>query len=89
MAKRTRNKSVWIRIAGGAFYVLILFVALTVGAGYRWIGKSPLLVEMIRTKMGFEPTPPKEIFGSDSVTLLVLGCDEDRVWGKGVIREKA
>src|SRR5688500_1557516 len=90
MAKRIRQKPVWIRVTGIVFYGLICIAALSIGAGFRWVGQSPLLWQMFKTKVLRMAHPtPQSVFQKDSVTLLVLGCDEDRVWGKGVIREKA
>lgn len=90
MAIRPRQKPLWIRISGIAFYVLLCLSALAIGGGYSWVKKSPLLFSMMLDRIGIPPPPPKEIFGADSINVLLLGCDEDRVWGRyKPIREKA
>lgn len=91
MAIRPRQKPTWYRITAIVSYGLLCVAALGIGAGYRWLSSSDLLWSMFKDKvLGIAPPKPQQIFNSDSVNLLVLGCDEDRVWGRSKpIRVKA
>ncbi len=52
-------------------YFLLLCLALGIGSFVGWINQSSLIKNLI-----FSPKPPAETFHSNSVTLLILGCDE-------------
>jgi LCP family protein required for cell wall assembly len=83
MAIRTiETKPLWRRIVGWTLYSLFLAVMLAAGAGYSWLNKSPVLKQMALGMIGIAPPPPQEVFGRDSITILLLGCDEDRVYGR-------
>lgn len=69
----------------------LLFCALLLAGGtlFGWLQQSPLATQMLRdTVLRREP---KEAWGGKpSVTLLLLGCDEDRYYGgKQIIHEQA
>jgi polyisoprenyl-teichoic acid--peptidoglycan teichoic acid transferase len=90
MAKRVREKPLWKRIASVLVYGLFCLVFLVGGATAGWISQSKLLKATLLAKIGIAPPKPEEVFNRDSITLLVLGCDEDRVYGRTKpIREKA
>lgn len=70
----------WARALGAIFYVLFLGVVLAGGTIWGWVNQNPLMGKLIQQQV-FGPKDPKEVFeGRDSLTLLVLGCDEDRYY---------
>jgi LCP family protein required for cell wall assembly len=73
--KKREERPTWLRVVAGAGYCLFLAFALFAGALYGWIGRS----QVISSAMSIvaHHTPPREVFGSDHVTILLLGCDED------------
>lgn len=82
------------RFFGGFFYVSFCAVTLALGAAIGWINQSPIFAAMvsdrIKQAIGIKPPPPEETFHSDEMTLLVLGCDEDRYYGgKQILNEQA
>lgn len=90
MARREKERPLWKRIAGVVVYGLFCLVFLAGGATAAWIKTSPLLWSMVVAPLGIAPPKPEEVFKRDTITLLVLGCDEDRVYGRSKpIREKA
>jgi LCP family protein required for cell wall assembly len=65
----------WKRLLGGVFYGAFLLIVFLVATGAGWVSQSGLMKEMA---IGFlYPRDPREVFQGDSVTLLVLGCDQD------------
>lgn len=73
------EKPLWKRFFGGVFYTAFLGTALVGGTAAGWINKSPLGVELIRATI--TPRAPEEVFGNQNqITLLLMGCDEDRYW---------
>lgn len=50
--------------------------ALGVGTAWGFMNKSPLIKETVLEAI--RPSDPKDLFGSDELTLLILGTDEDR-----------
>jgi len=60
------------RVFGGVAYGVVLVLALLVGTVGGWIKQSPVIGKAI-----FNPKPPQEAFKANTVTLLILGCDED------------
>ena len=78
MAK-SKQKSIWLKLLSGIFYVSLCALAIGVGViGYvlkdSSVGKEVVMQSIRGTK-------PEAIFDKDSVTMLVLGCDEDRYYG--------
>ncbi len=77
MKKKSRGPSLGIRILKSIFYVVFLLIFLVVGTGAGWLGKTPMGRAILSNAL--HPKPPEEVFkGEDSITLLILGCDEDR-----------
>ena len=75
-------------VFGGLFYVLVCLVALLLGTGAQWISRSPVIWESI-VQWGSRQEP-EDIFNKDAITLLILGCDEDREYGgKKILRQYA
>ncbi|MDR3691937.1 MAG: LCP family protein [Fimbriimonas sp.] len=72
MKKKPTQTSMARRAFGGAGYCLVLFLALAFGTIAGWIKQSDVI-----SKILFNPPAPKEAFHANSVTLLILGCDED------------
>ena len=80
ISKKPRKAPLWYRLLGGIFYLLFLGIALGVGTAAGWVSQSPMSVAIV--KQFVQPKPPEEVFGGrDSITLLVLGCDEDLYYG--------
>jgi len=76
------------KVFGGLFYAIVCLVALALGTGAQWVGRSPVLIDAMG--MIFGRTPPEKIFNKDAITLLILGCDEDREYGgKKILRQYA
>lgn len=76
------------KVFGGLFYVLVCAVALMLGTGAQWVSRSPVLLDVVGQIFG--RTPPEKIFNKDEITLLILGCDEDRAYGgKTILRKYA
>jgi LCP family protein required for cell wall assembly len=79
----------WRRFASWLTYTILLVVLLAVGTVWGWLGSTPVGVSAIRQIV--TNTPPREVFdGKSSLTLLILGCDEDRYYGgKQILRAQA
>jgi LCP family protein required for cell wall assembly len=59
---------------------LLLFIALALGTAYGWVSRSKMMMSLLQTAI--VPKDPRVVFGNTkSVTLLMLGCDEERKWG--------
>ncbi len=83
-----RQAPTWKRVLGGLYYGLICVAALAVGIGSRWLYDGPVLLQW--AKQTLFNTQPADVFNSESVTLLILGCDEDRSpGGRKVLRQNA
>jgi len=90
--KRTTKKSKTTSkkaLLGGIFYTLFLGFCLVAGAIGGWLGQSKFLTSVGPIGV-FAPTPPEKTFSSDSLTLLILGCDKELYYkGAQVIKEYA
>lgn len=76
---KARKTPIWIRILSGVVYVSLCTLAIGVGAVmFLFNGKD---VANSIVGQGIKGTPPQEIFSKNSLTMLVLGCDEDRYYG--------
>lgn len=66
-----------MRFLSGLVYAVFLLLVLTAGSLAGWLGKSKVLGN------GFVHIfeKPQDTFKQDTLTLLVLGCDEDRATG--------
>ncbi len=83
--KKPQKSSSAKRVLGGVAYVCLLAAALGIGTFGGWISTSE-----VGSKLLFYHKTPKEAFGADTFTLLVLGCDEDLQDGTGkVLRKQA
>lgn len=79
MAKKAAPKPLWKKVLTGTGYVLFCAFALGIGTIAGWIAKSPVLSAGL--KQTITNRPPREVFGKDAFTMLVLGCDENRAPG--------
>ncbi len=77
MATIAQQKPRWKRSAGVAGYVFFLVFVLAAAMFCGWVAKSRVLTQIIKSQFGFGISPA-ETFKSHQVTMLVLGCDEDR-----------
>lgn len=88
MSKKRTTTPKWRRHAGLFAYGLILFAAVTVGTGYRLLRESKVASALVSQKI--HDTKPQEVFNGNSLTVLLLGCDEDLApGGKVVLRKQA
>lgn len=87
--QQTTSRPLWKRILTGFAYVVVCGLALVFGTAMGYVGQSPTMSAF--AKQMARQTPPQEIFNnSESVTLLILGCDEDLYYGgKQVLKEAA
>ncbi|MFN3730137.1 MAG: LCP family protein [Fimbriimonadaceae bacterium] len=82
------QKPRWKRIVGWTGYVALCLGAIGAGTAYGWLSQSNILGEGIRQVVAQET--PDRVFDSNTLTLLLLGCDEDRTpGGKRVVRSQA
>jgi len=87
LRERRTKRPLWVRVLGGVFYLGVLGVALGIGTVGGTITRSPVLSAMVRNYN----RPPEQVFaGKDSITLLLLGCDQDVYYrGTQVLNEAA
>jgi LCP family protein required for cell wall assembly len=62
-------------------YVVVCAGALLVGTVSGWLNSSKIIRENGGIWGMLHPKDPTEVFQKDSINLLILGCDEDRVTG--------
>ena len=91
MASKSSTAPGWTHTVKSAFYVFWLCLALIVGSLAGWLNQSPLLRNAALQAAGLmNPPRPIDLFGKDSITVLLLGCDEDLYFGgKQVLRHQA
>lgn len=88
ISPKPKRKSAWKKLAGGLFYLIVCAIALALGTGAQWVSSSPVMWEGLVQSITHEQ--PEEVFTKDTLTLLILGCDEDRSrGGKTVTRQQA
>jgi polyisoprenyl-teichoic acid--peptidoglycan teichoic acid transferase len=90
MRKREpRKKPLWIRILGATFYIAFCGAILSASSVAGWLMQSDM-GRLVVTRTIW-PKDPDEVFNGQDMTILVLGCDEDRSQGGGarVLRENA
>ncbi|MFQ3586901.1 MAG: LCP family protein [Fimbriimonadaceae bacterium] len=88
MPKRSKKHVRWRSAIAWLFYGLLCAAALGAGAAAQWVGRSPIMVSMIQQTL--TSTKPTDVFATDTLTLLVLGCDEDRApGGRRIVRQQA
>ncbi len=81
MANQTpQPKTLWRRILGVSWYALVCVLALGMGSISGWANFDPTLRAIILDQAGIRRVEPKTVFDSTEMTLLVLGCDEDRYY---------
>jgi len=88
MSKKSRPNSGAGKFLRRAGYGLFLLLVLAVGSTAGWLSQSEVVTHMV--KMGFNPRAPQDTFKANTVTLLILGCDEDlSTGGKRVLKKQA
>ena len=75
--RKKRKKSAAQKILAGIGYATFLAVILLLGTAAGWVSQSKVLGAGIMTIW----QKPEEVFHQDTLTVLVLGCDEDRATG--------
>jgi len=86
--KKAKKTPTWKKVMGGVWYLCICALVVALGAGAQWVQRSPIILEgLLQTARN---QSAEDIFQKDTLTLLVLGCDEDRAYGgKKVLRQYA
>lgn len=86
--RRTRPPGLWKRLFGYLAYTALLLLVFAASSVAGYVHSSPVLSAAVRQAIRRET--PKDIFHKDSLTVLVLGCDEDlSPGGKKVLRRHA
>jgi LCP family protein required for cell wall assembly len=75
-------KPLWKRILRGVAYSVLLLFLLFTATFAGWVGRSETVQGLLGGMMGEKPT---QVFRSKEVTLLILGCDQDLVYGGGKV----
>lgn len=70
-----------------AGYGSLLLVTLVIGTTLGYVKRSDVASQVLKQTMF--GTKPDQIFGADSINVLVLGCDEDRAYRGKVLKENA
>lgn len=85
-----RKKSTAGRVLGALWYLVVCALFLGIGSAAGWVATSPILTNMVLTRIGLRTAEPRTVFDSNEMTVLVLGCDEDRYYGgKQILRTAA
>jgi LCP family protein required for cell wall assembly len=88
MREARRRKPLWFRILGAVFYLSFCLAVLAVSTGFGFMMSGEFTKKVV--DRFFHPKTPKEVFGGDTLTLLILGCDEDLSYGgKKVLKANA
>jgi LCP family protein required for cell wall assembly len=87
IARKPKKTPVWKKILGGIFYLSVCAIALLLGTGAQYIGRSPVLQDYVDQFLRNKSA--EEVWERDQVTLLILGCDEDRAYRGPVTRAYA
>ncbi len=66
-----------MKVLNTVIYVVFLTICALLGAVFHWARESPIVQEVAKQKI--LQTNPEQVFDQEtSITMLVLGCDEDR-----------
>lgn len=85
---RKAKRSGWQRALVGTVYVAFCAVVLALGTIGGWISQSKVASAV--TSQTLRNVPPRQVFGDhDALTLLILGCDENRTPGGKKVTETA
>lgn len=57
------------------FYLAFLGAVVVLATGVGWVQRSPVMSALARQLV--DPKPAEEVFGEESLTLLIIGCDAD------------
>lgn len=77
---KPRRKSPWRKVLATAAYLAVCLAFLLVGTIFYAFGQSATLTQIVRQRLAH--TRPQDVFDDKSaVTMLVLGCDQDRYYG--------
>lgn len=76
--KKSRAKQVF----GAVWYAFVCFFFLASGSLFGWAFSSEPLKAIFMGQVGLRDTEPKTVFNAKEMTVLVLGCDEDRYYGE-------
>lgn len=83
MRSATRRRPLWFRIVGALFYIVFCATILLAGSAFGYLKSGKLGQAIISDWL--HPRTPNQIFNSDTLTILILGCDEDRAPNGGKV----
>src|SRR5262245_41207947 len=85
-----RKPTTWAKFIGAVWYCLICFLIFGIATIAGWASTSPPLKAILLTQLGLKNSEPKTIFNTNEMTVLVLGCDEDRYYHSDqILKDKA
>jgi LCP family protein required for cell wall assembly len=86
-----RRKPLWFRILGAALYTVFCLSVLLAGTAFGYLLANPFGRALLPSIIpGMHAKTPQELFGADTLTVLILGCDEDvSPGGKQVLKAQA
>ncbi|MBS1716354.1 MAG: LCP family protein [Armatimonadetes bacterium] len=83
-----KKRSPFVKFLLGSLYCLFLFAALAIGSAMGYIRTSPIMSQIVMQAL--DRTPPDQVFNKDTLTVLILGCDEDlTIGGANIIHQQA
>lgn len=81
-ARKKVKRSIWPKLFGGIWYLFVCFLFLSAGTVFGWGFSSEPLKAILLGAVGMRETEPKTVFNAKEMTVLLLGCDENRYYGK-------
>lgn len=88
MPKKRAKSPTWKKLIGAAFYLVFCILFIVMGTVGWMMYETPMLGKIVWNTIA--PKKPVDVFHGDTVTILVLGCDEDlSPGGKKVLRANA
>ncbi|MCG9895360.1 MAG: LCP family protein [Fimbriimonadaceae bacterium] len=70
----TPKKPAWKKAIRAAGYLVLMAVLLSAALAFGWMGSNKTVQGVVSGMMG---RPPGQVFQSDGITLLILGCDTE------------
>lgn len=74
-----KEPAIFRKLLGWAGFLFVCALGLAGGTFAGYVRRSPFLNSLV--KHTFNPQPPEKVFNKESMTVLVLGCDEDVTTG--------
>lgn len=86
LSQTDEPKPLWKKIFRGAAYSVLLLFLFATATFAGWVGRSETVRGVLGGMMGEKPA---QVFRSQEVTLLILGCDQDLQYGGGKVLSAA